>query len=252
MRDVLAFHDAFESLVFGQSIAEQLSSDGRLRSRFFCGGTGEKVDDWLGALQGPHFKVALVDPLGPLFAWLAGESTPLPLPAEFAHECYNNRSLSPEQIKVARAVLDGFVLDYRGWALWDYVGRRTRTALDEGLLETWRKELSKRFRAIAEFHEVLRYSFNKPVTRFGESYLKFDAGAHRAFIDGMVAKLLQAVSLLAAQAVQETHTVVARFCDSLLVEGEPKQTAVLIERIADKLNAAFAGADFNIVIEEIA
>ena len=252
VRDVLAFHDAFESLVFGQSIAEQLSSDGRLRSRFFCGGTGEKVDDWLGALQGPHFKVALVDPLGPLFGWLAGEQTPLPLPAEFAHECYNNRSLSPEQIKVARAVLDGFVLDYRGWALWDYVGRRTRTALDEGLLETWRKELSKRFRAIAEFHEVLRYSFNKPVTRFGESYLKFDAGAHRAFIDGMVAKLLQAVSLLAAQAVQETHTVVARFCDSLLVEGEPKQTAVLIERIADKLNAAFAGADFNIVIEEIA
>jgi hypothetical protein len=255
VRDVLAFHDAFVRLVFGQSMAEQLSSDGRIRSRFFCSGklkTFFSFNDWLSTLHGPHFKVSPVDPLGPLLFWLAGEHTPLPLPAELAREVYNNvRSLSPEQVRVARAVLDGFLLDHRGWALWDYVGRATRTALDEGLLDTWRKELSKRFRAIAEFHEVLRHSFNKPVTRFGESYFQFDAVAHRAFIDGMVAQLLQTVSLLAAQAVEQSHAVVARFSDSLLVEGEPRQTAALVERVAGKLNAAFTGANFNVTIEEV-
>jgi hypothetical protein len=256
VRDVLAFHDAFVRLVFGQSLFERLSADGRLRSHFFCGGTGGKValfSEWAKVLDGDHFAVTLRDPLLHLFAWLANEQTPLPLPADFACECYNNvRSLSPEQIKVACAVLEGFVLDHQGWALWDYVGRRTRCSLDEGLLETWRKELWKRFKAIAAFHEVLRHSFNKPVTRFGEAYFQFDAQAHRSFIDGTVAKLLQTVSALAAQAVEETHAVVGRFEDSLLIEGKPKQTAALVERITSKLAVAFPSSAFNVTIEEIA
>jgi hypothetical protein len=252
--NVLAFHDAFARLAFGQSMVERLSADGRLRSHFFCGGTGGKValfSEWEGVLEGDHFAVTLRDPLLHLFAWLANEQTPLPLPEDFGHECFNVRSLSPEQIKVARAVLEAFVLDHREWDLWNFVGHATRTALDEGLLETWRKELSKRFKAIAAFHEGVRYSFNKPVTRYGETYFQFDAQAHRSFIDGTVAKLLQTVSALAAQAVEETHAVVGRFEDLLLIEGKPKQKAALIERITGRLKAAFPSSAFNVTIEEV-
>jgi hypothetical protein len=47
--DIYSFRDKFESLAFGQSMLAQLSKDGRLRSRFFCGGRRRKVDlfrDW--------------------------------------------------------------------------------------------------------------------------------------------------------------------------------------------------------------
>jgi hypothetical protein len=204
-------------------------------------------------LEGDHFAVTLRDPLLHLFAWLANEQTPLPLPADFAHECFNVRSLSLSQIKVARAVLDGFVLDHHEWALWDHVGKRTRCSLDEGLLETWRKELSKRFKAIADFHEVLRCSFNKQVTRFGEVYFQFDAVAHRAFVNRAITELLQTASALAAQAVEQSHAVAARFTDSLLVEGKPNQaqTAALVERITGRLQAAFPSSAFNVTIEEV-
>lgn len=40
VRNVYRFRDCFESLVFGQSLLEQLQSDCRVRSHFFCGGKG--------------------------------------------------------------------------------------------------------------------------------------------------------------------------------------------------------------------
>jgi len=255
VRDVYAFHDLCCSLVFGQSLLERLSADGRLRSRLFCGGTGANVgyfQEWLSILTGSHFAVTLGEPLAHLFVWLMNEPTPLPDAAHLARDWFGVRSPSPGQVKVAQAVVQGFLLDHREWSLWNFVGRRTRTALDEGLLETCRKELSKRFKAIAAFHEVLRYSFNKPVTQFGEAYFQFDAQAHRAFIDSTVAKLLQTVSALAAQAVEETHAVVGRFEDSLLIEGKPKQKAALVERITSKLAVAFPSSAFNVTIEEVA
>ena len=52
--DIYSFRDAFESLCFGQSMLERLSTDGRLRSRFLCGGKGRKVGyfpDWLTVLR---------------------------------------------------------------------------------------------------------------------------------------------------------------------------------------------------------
>jgi hypothetical protein len=54
-------------LVFGASLLERLQSDGRLRSKLFCGGRGDKVayfNEWLGVLQGPHFKVTLFNRCG--------------------------------------------------------------------------------------------------------------------------------------------------------------------------------------------
>src|SRR5262249_21045526 len=77
VRDVLAFHDAFKSLVFGQSLLERLSTDQRLRSRWFCGGTGMKValfSEWLDTLQGEHFSVTFTRPLWHVVAWLAGRT----------------------------------------------------------------------------------------------------------------------------------------------------------------------------------
>src|SRR5262249_26791810 len=161
---------------------------------------------------------------------------------------FGTRAPSSAQIKGTQAIVEGFMLDHRGWALWDYVGNKTLTAVDQGQLETWRMELSKRFNAIAAFQDVLHFSFNKPVARgFGDSHLQFDAPAHRAFINGAVATLLQTVSALVAQAVEETHAVVARFTDSLLVEGKPKQPTAFIERITSKLNTAFGGANFQVI-----
>ena len=52
---------------------ERLSPDGRLRSRFLCGGADAKVDlfrQWLAVLQGPLVSVTLVQPLFGLMAWL--------------------------------------------------------------------------------------------------------------------------------------------------------------------------------------
>jgi hypothetical protein len=43
VRNVYAFRDAFESLVFAQSLLERLSDDGKVHSPFFTGGSGAKV-----------------------------------------------------------------------------------------------------------------------------------------------------------------------------------------------------------------
>lgn len=255
MRDAYAFHDLFCSLVFGQSMLERLSADdGRLRNRFCCGGKGAKVgwlQEWLSILTGSHFAVTLVEPLAHLIVWLTNERTPLPEPADVARDWFGLRVPAPAQIKFARALLQGFLLDHRGWALWNFVGRATRVAVEHDTLELWRKQFSRRFPAVTAFHDVLRHSFNRPVTRFGDSYLQFDAQAYRHFIDGTVATLMQTVSVLAAQAVEETHAVVARFSDSLLVEGKPKQQAALVERITNKLAAAFPSSSFTLTIEEV-
>jgi hypothetical protein len=120
-------------------------------------------------------------------------------------------------------------------------------------LETWRKELSKRFKAIAAFHEVLRHSFNKPVTRFGESYFQFDAVAHRAFIDSNVRCLLNRLSALVAIAVEEMlpQSVVARFQEGwLLCEGS-NHLAVSATSIREKLSEACPGGDFHVNVSEI-
>src|SRR5262249_3943565 len=154
---------------------------------------GRKValfNDWLATLTGSHFTVTLVEPLSVIMTWLTGETTPLPQPAELARDWFGTRAPSSAQIKGTQAIVEGFMLDHRGWALWDYVGNKTLTAVDQGQLETWRMELSKRFNAIAAFQDVLHFSFNKPVARgFGDSHLQFDAPAHRAFINGAVATL---------------------------------------------------------------
>jgi hypothetical protein len=74
---IYEFRDIFNSLVFGQSMLERLSDDGRVRSKFFCGGSGMKVryfKDWLPALQGEYHRIILTTHLQAVVFWLAGRN----------------------------------------------------------------------------------------------------------------------------------------------------------------------------------
>jgi hypothetical protein len=253
VRNVLAFHDAFSKLSFGLSLLDRLSDDGRVRSRLFCGGKGLTVklfSQWLTTLEGPHVKVTLTQPLFSLMAWLAQEPTPLIDPLEEAKSWTGKRSPSSAQIKLAQAVLDGFLLGHHSWGLWDFVGRHTRQSVDLRSLEVWRKGLAGRYRSIARLHDDVRAFFYRPSGSHG-SY-QFDVTGHRAFIDREIEKLNSGLSLLIAQAIEETFpkAIVARFDDWLLCQGKPK-AAKLAEAIDDKLGTAFPSAKFQLRVEDL-
>jgi len=263
--NVYAFHDLFVRLLFGMSLLERLSPDGRLRNFFFAGGKGEKGDyfrDWLSVLDGPHFTVAVVDPLGLVFAWLCGEKTALPKPAELTNKWLGVRVPSTKDIWLVQAVWHGFLLGYSSWALWDYVGRAIRKATDVELLETWRKELAKRYPAITAFHDVLSGYFCKDVQSGKGAYRQFDDTGYRAFIDHAARKLSRCLSALMALALEEVlpGTIVARFSGWVLCEVNSEKAKnfpknFLPEFVMDRLEAAFPGQRFyfnQFKVEELA
>jgi hypothetical protein len=254
VRNVYAFHDAFVSLVFGQSMLERLTGNGRVQSYLFTGGRGTKVglfQDWLSVLQGPHCRVVIGQPLFTALAWVCQEHAPLLEPADLARDWFAVRSPSRPQIDLCQAIFEGFLLGYNSWALWDYVVSRTRQQLfDQRCLETWRGELAKRYGAITQFHAVIESYYRKPVSSHDHGHFEFDSAAHRRYLDREIQKLLDYVSALAALALDEAmpDACVARFADWLLVQGKPN--ALATEKIADKLAAAFNGATFPVGIEE--
>jgi hypothetical protein len=264
VRDIYAFHDAFARLVFGQSLLEQLSSDGRIRNSLFAGGDGAKVgyfNDWLGVLEGPHFAVTLVDSLGHLIAWLASEGTPPPQPAELANQWFSVRAPSPGQLKLCEALWHGFILGYKSWSLWDFVGRRTRQQLGLTLLEQWRMELSRRYPAITAFHGELTSAFLRPVSSAGYGHYQFDEAAYRTCIGQIVQRLSNRLSGLTALALDEIlpGAIVARFENWLLCEGakakgkgnDAKFSAVSA-KLGGCLNAAFRShASFPFTVKEV-
>src|SRR4030095_12104569 len=130
VRAVYRFRDLFESLVFCQSILECIGDDGRLHSRFFCGGRGHKVKlfaDWLAVLKGQLVSVRLRNSLWSLVAWLANEQTQSPVAREIARELYGCRAPERQQVQTVEALLDAFALGYNDdWALWQFVGRGRR------------------------------------------------------------------------------------------------------------------------------
>jgi hypothetical protein len=81
VRAVYTFRRGFESFALARSILERTGDDGRLRSRFFCGGIGARVkylfEDWRSVLKGDHFTLTLVHPLQSVMFWLAGETNDL-------------------------------------------------------------------------------------------------------------------------------------------------------------------------------
>jgi hypothetical protein len=251
IRAVYVFRALFEALIFGQSVFSWLEDDGRVHHPFFARGSGDKARlfaPWLPALQGAHYRINVTNALPALVFWLAGEYTPPPEPHDLAQEFFGVRVPSPEQITFAGAVLDGWLLNYKDWQLWQHVGRATRNIPDKTLLERHAEELRERFRKVAVWHRQLAASFLRPVTDHSE----FQPARHREFLDATLAQLRDCVSALAALTVEENSPpdatpVVARFQDSVLCSGKPKSQ--LAERIVAKLQGAFAGANFKLETE---
>jgi hypothetical protein len=255
-RNVLVFHDAFRSMVLGVSLLERLADDGRLRSYSLCGTKGPKADlftDWLPALQGAHFTVKLNDPLWHTTAWLSGEQSLQPSPMELARDLFRVRAPSLAQIKLAHAVLHGFLLGYSGWSLWNYVGRATRKAMVQTELEEWKSELAVRYPKVQAFNHALRAAFNRQVS--GTDYdqvFQFDGAAHRSFIDRSVQKLMNQLSGLLALILEKTfpETCVVRFQNLLVCEAKAGTKAANWPKnfldcpLGEKLEAAFPGQRF--------
>jgi hypothetical protein len=84
---------------------------------------------------------------------------------------------------------------------------------------------------------------------FDKNTVKYADGTTPISVTGVTR--LRDISFLAAQAVEQSHAVAARFTDSLLVEGKPKHKDALVERITSKLQAAFPSTSLKVTIEEI-
>jgi hypothetical protein len=259
LRDVYSFRDLFESLVLGQSMLEKCSSDGKLRSRFFAGGKARKVDllltDWRSAIAGEHVIVKLVEPLWSVLSWLANEKAPPAAPGELARDWFNVRAPSKEQLQTVSAVVDGWLLDYDGWHLWQYVGRQTRSAQDQGRLATWRTQLAKRFVRIAGFHTELCSSFVREID-MGDAaprQQQFELAAYRRFVDRSIDQLLQRAGELVALGLDEvvSGAVVARFQDRVLLAGKHNQIEAKRVSISRQLATAFEGAQFELEFAEL-
>lgn len=192
-------------------------------------------------LQGEHSQVTLEQPLCHVVSWLANEKAPPPSTVDLAREFFSCRAPSRAQQRIAEALLNGFLLGHREWELWEFVGRATRTAQDQSRLESWRKQLATRLRAVTSFHEQLRAAFLRDVNAGDVRY------AHREIVDKTVQLLLDRVSALLALGIAEVASgaVVGRFECAVLVESKLK-LADKRASIARPLSAAFAGGTFQL------
>jgi hypothetical protein len=230
VRRIYGFRDAFESLAFGQSLLERIADDGRVRSRFFCGGKPQdligRFQDWLNVLDGPHFVVKLSQPLFHALAWLCQEKQPAP--------------------DVSDAVFEGWLRGHTSWSLWNFVGRVTRKPPDYHQLEQRAKDLRQRYGAIQNFFDTIEGYHWQDVGQIRQ----FETKAHRAYLDRSLANLVDAASLVIARTVSAPPTV-ARFPHEgwLLCEGRPKEK--LQAMVTDALQNAFAGAAFKVEITEV-
>ena len=132
--------------MLGHSMLEQLAPDDRARSPMFRGGKGRKVDlfcDWLPATQGVSVNVKLASPLWSLMGWLSNEKARPPSPSLLARELFGVRAPRPAQERIAAAGMDGFLLGLGDWLLWEHIGNRTRTAVNENRLASWRGSLKQ-------------------------------------------------------------------------------------------------------------
>jgi hypothetical protein len=147
-------------------------------------------------------------------------------------------------------VFDGWLLGKSEWALWDFVGRVTCQMVDVKTLEAWRKELVLRYTRVAAFHRAVNEVFQREVGIPPYSQRRFDATTRDAYFEREIGKLLSAVSFVAALALDEAQpgALVARFSESLLCEGRPKINTA--EKVKAKLETAFAGSNFDVVIQE--
>ena len=98
-----------------------------------------------------------------------------------AGDFFNVRSPSKAQVQLAQAVIDGFLLGYDGWVLWEYFGRRTRTMMDESRLSGWRTELARRYLHVTDLHAEIRAAFYRDVGFGYDAHREFEADWYRRF-----------------------------------------------------------------------
>lgn len=252
IRAVYAFRDLFEACVFGESLYTWIEENGRVYHKFFCGASNDKTHlfrAWLPALTGAHYRATITDALPTLIFWLAGETSAPPQPHDLAREWFGVRLPTPAQITFARALLEGWLLGHKDWALWEHVGRATRTLPDKSLLERCTEQLRASYRKVVVFHQQLAASFFK---RIGD-HSEFEPVRHGQFLSATLGQLLNCISAVAAMCVTENSPanaapVVARFRDWILCSGKAKPQ--LAERITSKLTAAFPGSAFTVAIEQ--
>src|SRR5262249_13791941 len=148
-----------------------------------------------------------------------------PVVRGLGRELYGCRAPDGQQIRTVEALLDGFALGFTDWALWEFVGRRTRSVNPlPGQLDEWRKELARRYRRIGNFQSELRPAFDRNVgANAYEAHQQFDGSSYRSFVDGAIGKLsnvLGAIVGLTIEAAAE-GALLARFDDWLLLERKP-------------------------------
>jgi hypothetical protein len=254
VRAIYRFRDLFEPLAFCHSILERLDNNDRVRSRFFCGGSGRKVallSELLAVLKQPLTVVRLPTLTWHVVAWLAGEHAQPPVVLDLARDFFNVRAPDAEQLRFMQAALEGFVRAYDGWALWQFVGRQTRsvTPIAEQLTDL-RRALARRYPRIAQFHNELKNAFYRSVGQSAiDAHQQFDAAAYRSFVDTTIHNLSTVVSAIAALTIDEKVPVVARFDDLLIFEGKAQN--FLQSRLESELATAFAQANFETSISEV-
>jgi hypothetical protein len=244
VRGVYRFRDQLETLLFGRGLLAHLGKDDRARSPFFVRGNGRRVGcfaSWVSVLRPPVASVTVKNPVWSVLQWLSGEKRSPVDSVSLAQEFSGMRAPGQREIQLAEAVWDGFLLNLDSWALWDYVGRRTRLAPDHAQLLTWRKELWKRFPALARFHQDVAAHFYKHVG----DHRQFEAQRYRLFIDQVVNDALATISALIAIATADCKPV-ARFESWILCEQPPKAIAEIHAALAK----AFPGSRFQLDIQD--
>jgi hypothetical protein len=233
VRAIYRFKDIFDSLVFGQSLLERICDDGRIRSRFFCGGHGERcrfAQSWLNV---PHVLSLEGESRAVLF-WLMHENGAPPNIIELAREFYQVRCPSEEQTVFIDALFEGYLLGYTDWQLWQHVGRQTRRPPDRVLLNRWHEKLKSRFKRVRQFHADLQYHC---FMRQEGNHYQLDAAGYRKFVDHTIEKLRNTLSAIVALTV-EKHSpglLVARFQNALWCTEKPKSPPT----ISETLNTVF-------------
>jgi hypothetical protein len=248
VKHVFAWRDIFDSLTFGRSLFDLIGEDGRVHNKFFAGGKGARVNyfrDWMEVCPSLA-SVKIESALWSLVSWLAQHKAPAPKLIELARDFFNVRAPSQEQVRFATALLNGFLLGYQDWPLWEYVGRLARTAADHGQLVEWRKELSRRFASVELLHNDLRSFFYRDVgMNVYDAHRRFDSESYRAFIDAVVNDLLGKVSSLVALEIEGNFgSVTARLEDWTLYEPAKAKAQFPLAKIEARLKDAFPGANF--------
>ena len=222
---------------------ESLGKDGRARSRFFCGGKRRESDlshRLAVRPRRPASRVTLVQPLWSLVAWLADEERRPPTTVDLRKRLFQRALPSATQIKLAQAVLDGFLLTTMAGICGSLSAGNPHDSRREPVVSL----AGTTGKTISQDHAIsFRSAFAPSIAMLASAATTITSSSqhrHRAFIDRHDPKLLDMPPLCCALAIEQTFpgAVLARFEGWILCKGKPKQRAEIHAQLA----AAFPSA----------